>query len=45
MTLRILDTVHVSLFLGGHPKAIARLNEAGLNWAITVITVQEIFNG
>ncbi|GAP93512.1 type II toxin-antitoxin system VapC family toxin [Leptolyngbya sp. NIES-2104] len=45
MTLRILDTDHVSLFLGGHPQVIAKLNETGLNWEITVITVQEIFNG
>lgn len=45
MTLRILDTDHVSLFLGGHPKVVAALGRTGLNWAITVITVQEIFNG
>jgi tRNA(fMet)-specific endonuclease VapC len=45
MTLRILDTDHVSLFLGGHPKVAAELGKPGLNWAITVVTVQEIFNG
>lgn len=45
MTLKILDTDHVSLFLGGHPRVIAELNKTELNWAITVITVQEIFNG
>jgi tRNA(fMet)-specific endonuclease VapC len=45
MTLRILDTDHVSLFLGGHPQVIATLGKTGLNWAITVVTVQEVFNG
>lgn len=45
MTLRILDTDHVSLFLGGHPKIMAKLSETGLSWVITAITVQEIFNG
>ncbi len=45
MMLRILDTDHVSLFLGGHPKVAAELGKSGLDWAIAVITVQEIFNG
>ncbi|KAM3093607.1 hypothetical protein ACKFKF_29045 [Phormidesmis sp. 146-12] len=42
MTLRILDTDHVSLFLGRHPQVAAELGRTGLSWAITVITVQEI---
>ncbi|NEP61593.1 MAG: type II toxin-antitoxin system VapC family toxin [Symploca sp. SIO2G7] len=45
MTLWILDTDHTSLFLAGNPLVIDRVAEHADNIAITVITVQELFNG
>lgn len=45
MSLWILDTDHVSLFLGGNKSVIAQVAKHSDNIAITVITVQELFNG
>ncbi len=39
----ILDTDHVSLILCNHPQVIAQVNRQEI--AITIITVQELFNG
>jgi len=43
VSLYILDTDHVSLILCNHPQVIA--NAAQYQVAITIITVQETFNG
>jgi tRNA(fMet)-specific endonuclease VapC len=45
MSLWILDTDHVSLLLGRHPQVSRRVAEVGADVAITVVTVQELFNG
>ncbi|NER46597.1 MAG: type II toxin-antitoxin system VapC family toxin [Symploca sp. SIO1A3] len=45
MTLWILDTDHTSLFFAGNPSVIPHIAEYYDNIAITIITVQEIFNG
>jgi tRNA(fMet)-specific endonuclease VapC len=45
MSLWVLDTDHVSLFLRGNPRVIARLSERPLQTVTTIITVQEVFNG
>jgi tRNA(fMet)-specific endonuclease VapC len=45
MSLWILDTDHVSLLLERHPKISRRVAEVGSNVSITVVTVQELFNG
>lgn len=45
MTLWILDTDHTSLFLAGNKSVIAQVAEHSDNIAITIITVQELFNG
>ena len=45
MTLWILDTDHTSLFLAGNKSIIAQVAEHSDNIAITIITVQELFNG
>lgn len=46
MTLRVLDTDHISLILRGHPQVVVRLQSLDLKqWAITIISIQEIFNG
>jgi tRNA(fMet)-specific endonuclease VapC len=46
MSLQILDTDHVSLLLNGHPEVIHRINQINPeDIAITIVTVQEIFNG
>jgi tRNA(fMet)-specific endonuclease VapC len=41
----ILDTDHVSFVLGGDQNLIERLNQAKSSAAVTIITVQEVFNG
>jgi tRNA(fMet)-specific endonuclease VapC len=43
LSLYILDTDHVSLILSNHPQVTA--NAAQHQIAISIITVQEIFNG
>jgi tRNA(fMet)-specific endonuclease VapC len=46
MSLLVLDTDHISLVLRGHPQVTARLQSLDSEqWAITIISVQEIFNG
>lgn len=45
MNLRILDTDDASLFLAGNKSIIAQVAKHSNNVAITVITVQELFNG
>ncbi len=45
MSLWILDTDHASLFLGGSKSVIAQVAKHPDDVAITVITVQELFNG
>ena len=45
MSLWILDTDHVSLLLEGHPQVSRRVAGVGVDVAITVVTVQELFNG
>ncbi|MEO1299019.1 MAG: type II toxin-antitoxin system VapC family toxin, partial [Cyanobacteria bacterium J06636_16] len=45
MSLWVLDTDHVSLLLSRHPQVSRRVSETGKDAAITVVTVQELFNG
>jgi tRNA(fMet)-specific endonuclease VapC len=45
MSLWILDTDHVSLLLARHPQVSRRVAEVGADVAITIVTVQELFNG
>ncbi|MBE9008736.1 type II toxin-antitoxin system VapC family toxin [Pseudanabaenaceae cyanobacterium LEGE 13415] len=46
MTLRILDTDHISLILRGHAQVIRQLQSFNSQeWAVTIISIQEIFNG
>ena len=45
MSLWILDTDHVSLFLEGNKSVIGQVAKYANDVSITVITVQELFNG
>ncbi len=45
MTLYILDTDHISLFLGNYPSIRDRVLQNKAECSITIISVQEIFNG
>lgn len=46
MPLCVLDSDHISLILRGHPQVIDRLQSLDVaQWAITIISIQEIFNG
>ena len=45
MSFWILDTDHASLFLAGNKPIIAQVAKHSNDVAITVITVQELFNG
>lgn len=45
MSLYILDTDHVSLLLQGNKAVVSKVALAVPHLAITIITVQEIFNG
>ena len=45
MSLWILDTDHVSLFLAGNKTIINQVSNHSDHVAITIITVQELFNG
>ena len=45
MSLWILDTDHVSLFLAGNNSVITQVEKHSEDIAITIITVQELFNG
>jgi tRNA(fMet)-specific endonuclease VapC len=46
MNLRLLDTDHISLALRGNPKIVDQLKSLDkTEWAVSVISIQEIFNG
>lgn len=45
MSLWLLDTDHVSLLLERHPQVSRRVAEVGAEVAISIVTVQELFNG
>jgi tRNA(fMet)-specific endonuclease VapC len=45
MSLFLLDTDHVSLLLGGHPLVGRRVAAVGEQVGISLVTVQELFNG
>jgi tRNA(fMet)-specific endonuclease VapC len=45
MSLWVLDTDHVSLFIEGNPNVSKQAAPKFPNVAITIVTVQEIFNG
>ncbi len=46
MPLLLLDTDHISLALRGNPKIVDRIqNLRKSQWAVSVISIQEIFNG
>lgn len=45
MVLYVLDTDHISLFLGGQKNVQARLRQEMVNTAIAIVSVQEVFNG
>ncbi len=45
MSLWILDTDHASLFLAGNKSITAQVAKRSNNVAITIVTVQELFNG
>jgi tRNA(fMet)-specific endonuclease VapC len=45
MSLWILDADYVSLLLERHAQVSGRVIELGVDVAITVVTVQELFNG
>jgi tRNA(fMet)-specific endonuclease VapC len=46
MPLLLLDTDHISLALRGNPKIVDRLQHLRKSqWAVSVISIQEIFNG
>ncbi|HBE58729.1 MAG TPA: nuclease [Cyanobacteria bacterium UBA11149] len=45
MSLWVLDTDCVSLLLERHPQVSRRVAEVGAEVAISIVTVQELFNG
>ncbi|MDJ0727944.1 MAG: type II toxin-antitoxin system VapC family toxin [Prochloraceae cyanobacterium] len=45
MSLWILDTDHTTLFLAGNSAVVNKVNQHSDRIAITIITVQELFNG
>ncbi|AFY32981.1 type II toxin-antitoxin system VapC family toxin [Calothrix sp. PCC 7507] len=45
MSLWVLDTDHVSLLLERHPQVSRRVAVMGADVAISIVTVQELFNG
>lgn len=45
MTLYILDTDHISMWLENHPVVRVNVAQYEADLAITIITVQELFNG
>ena len=45
MSLWLLDTDHVSLLLERHPQVSRRVAEVGSEVVISIVTVQELFNG
>jgi tRNA(fMet)-specific endonuclease VapC len=45
VTLYVLDTDHVSMWLEDHPVVCRTIQEHRSDLAITIVTVQELFNG
>lgn len=45
MVRYVLDTDHISLFIGNHPQTNERVIQEFSHCAITIISVQEVFNG
>ncbi|NMG09150.1 type II toxin-antitoxin system VapC family toxin [Brasilonema sp. UFV-L1] len=45
MSLFILDTDHVSLWFRGNSSICAKTAQLSSNIAVTIVTVQELFNG
>lgn len=45
MSLWVLDTDHVSLLLERHPQVSRQVSQKGAKVAISIVTVQELFNG
>jgi tRNA(fMet)-specific endonuclease VapC len=45
MVCYVLDTDHISLFVGNHPQTNDRVIQEFTHCAITIISVQEVFNG
>jgi tRNA(fMet)-specific endonuclease VapC len=45
MSLYVLDTDHVSLLLQGNKEVVSKVTLVAQNLVITIVTVQEIFNG
>jgi tRNA(fMet)-specific endonuclease VapC len=45
MSLWILDTDHVSLLLAGDQRVRDRISPVSRDVALTIVTVQEVFNG
>ncbi|MBD2774435.1 type II toxin-antitoxin system VapC family toxin [Iningainema tapete] len=45
MSLFLLDTDHVSLWFRGHSSISARAAQSSSNITVTIVTVQELFNG
>jgi tRNA(fMet)-specific endonuclease VapC len=45
MVRYVLDTDHISLFLGGQINVQARLRSEMAHTAIAIVSVQEVFNG
>jgi tRNA(fMet)-specific endonuclease VapC len=45
MSFWIIDTDHVSLFLSDNQKVRDRILRVSSNAAVTIVTVQEVFNG
>jgi tRNA(fMet)-specific endonuclease VapC len=45
VTFYVLDTDHVSMWLEDHPVVCQNIEEFRSDLAITIVTVQELFNG
>lgn len=45
MSQYILDTDHISLWLQGHPLVQSRVERSIPDVAVTIVTIQELFNG
>ncbi len=45
MVRYVLDTDQVSLFLTGHPRVCERVGQNLFEIAVTIVSVQELFNG
>jgi tRNA(fMet)-specific endonuclease VapC len=45
MSLWLLDTDHVSLLLERHPQISRQVADLGAEVVISIVTVQELFNG